>query len=214
MDPTPEIAPGAAELAPTAPEILPDRTTPSGLRRWARPALVLAFALVLNGGFFVLLRSEIGHSWLGELRNYAYFGVFLVTLLANATTIVPTPYIPIVACIAAQTTNLPLVVALGALGSALGESVAFFIGRSGRGLVQQTRLYTWVHAQMRHPWRAFVVLFLFGAPPNPAFDVAGLAAGALGLPYWLFFIAVFLARLIRIYLIALGGIQWCGMVGG
>jgi len=183
-----------------------------GLRRWLRPALAVLFALALNLGFFVLLRGETGRFWLAQLRDYSYIGVFLVTLLANATTIVPTPYIPIVACIAAQSPNLPLVIVLGALGSAIGESLAFFIGRSGRGLVQDSWLYRWVHQQMSHPWRAFVVLFLFGAPPNPAFDVAGLAAGALGLPFWLFFTAVFLARIIRIWIIALIGIQACGML--
>jgi membrane protein YqaA with SNARE-associated domain len=29
-------------------------------------------------------------------------------------------------------------------------------------------------------------------------------------PYWLFFTAVFLGRLIRFWLIALAGAQWCG----
>ena len=204
------MAPESLETAPHEPAAAP-RTRP-GLRRWLRPALAVAFALVLNLGFFVLLRGETGRFWLAQLRDYSYIGVFLVTLLANATTIVPTPYIPIVACIAAQSQNLPLIIVLGALGSAIGESVAFFIGRSGRGLVQETWLYRWVRRQMQHPWRAFAVLFLFGAPPNPAFDVAGLAAGALGLPYWLFFSAVFLARIIRIWIIALIGIQACGML--
>lgn len=185
---------------------------PAQWRRWLRPALAVVFALALNLMFFLALRGPSGQAWIAQLRDYTYIGVFLITLLANATTIVPTPYIPIVACIAAQTDNLPLVIVLGALGSALGESVAFFIGRSGRGLVQETRLYRWVHRQMRHPWRAFAVLFLFGAPPNPAFDIAGLAAGALGLPYWLFFVAVFLARIIRIWLIALIGIRACGIL--
>ena len=65
--------------------------------------------------------------------------------------------------------NLALVILAGALGSALGESVAFFVGRSGRGAVEDTRFYRWVQHQMRHPWRAFVVLFGLSAPPNPAF---------------------------------------------
>lgn len=212
MDQSPDSRPAVGDITPPADKRL--RARLGDPRLWIRPALALVFALALNVGFFLLLRSEAGHYWLGQLRDYTYVGVFLVTLLANATTIVPTPYIPLVACIAALTDNLPLVVALGALGSALGESVAFFIGRTGRGLVQETRLYRWVHGQMRHPWRAFAVLFLFGAPPNPAFDVAGLAAGALGLPYWLFFSAVFLARIIRIWLIALGGIWGCGMLQG
>jgi membrane protein YqaA with SNARE-associated domain len=93
----------------------------------------------------------------------------------------------------------------GALGSVIGESVSFFVGRSGRGVVEQTRFYRWVQRQLEHPWRAFVVLFALSAPPNPAFDVAGLTAGAMGLPYWIFLSAVFLARLVRFGIVAFFG---------
>ena len=174
-------------------------------RAIARAIGVGLFAIVLNVAAYFLLPPDLAE----RLGAFRYLGVFLITLLANATTIVPTPYIPIVACIAAQSDNLPLLIVAGALGSALGESVAFFVGRSGRGIIQETRLYLWVHRQLQHPWRAFAVLFLFSAPPNPSFDVAGLAAGALDVPYWLFFVAVFLSRMIRIGIIALAGIQFC-----
>lgn len=213
MKPPTELPPPSPDLPPVAVEISPAPRGFGDPRQWVRPALALAFALALNVGFFLLLRGQRGQDLIIQLRDYTYLGVFLVTLLANATTIVPTPYIPLVACIAALTDNLPLVIVLGALGSAIGESVAFMIGRTGRGLVQETRLYRWAHGQMSHPWRAFAVLFLFGAPPNPAFDVAGLAAGAVGLPFWFFFGTVFLARMIRIWLIALGGIQYCSLIG-
>jgi membrane protein YqaA with SNARE-associated domain len=171
-------------------------------RRMLRPVLIGLLAVIFN---IVVYLLPIDYSAFG---NYAYLGVFLITAIANATVIVPVPYIPIIARIAAQSDNLGLVILAGALGSALGESVAFFIGRSGRGLVQETRLYRWVHGQIRHPWRAFVVLVLLAAPPNPAFDVAGLTAGAVGLPYWLFLTAVFLGRIVRIGLIALAGVKW------
>jgi membrane protein YqaA with SNARE-associated domain len=49
------------------------------------------------------------------------------------------------------------------------------------------------------------VLFLLAAPPNPLFDVAGLTAGALGLPFWLFFVAVLLGRMIRMTIFVLIG---------
>jgi membrane protein YqaA with SNARE-associated domain len=166
-----------------------------------RPILIGLLAVVLN---VVVYKLPIDY---GSFGNYAYVGVFLITLIANATTFVPVPYYSVVARIAAQSDNLALVIVAGALGSTVGESVAFFIGRSGRGLIADTRLYRWVDRQLRHPWRAFAVLFALAAPPNPAFDVAGLAAGALGLPYWMFFIAVFLGRLIRVGLIALIGLN-------
>ncbi|MBK9943916.1 MAG: VTT domain-containing protein [Kouleothrix sp.] len=185
-------------------------TTAAHHARDKRRALVraLAFgalAVLLNVAAYYLLPPDL----VRRLGAFSYLGVFLITLLANATTIVPTPYIPIVACMAAQSDNLPLLIVAGALGSALGESVAFFIGRSGRAMFEETRFYLWVHRQLQHPWRAFAVLFVLSAPPNPTFDVAGLAAGALDVPYWLFFTAVFLSRMIRIAIIAGLGIRFC-----
>jgi membrane protein YqaA with SNARE-associated domain len=173
-------------------------------RRALRVALIGLVALLFNIGVFFL---PIDY---GSFGRYAYLGVFLITLLANATVIIPIPYPAVIARVAAQSDSLALVILAGALGSVLGESVAFFVGRSGRGAVEDTRFYGWVQRQMRHPWRAFAVLFGLAAPPNPAFDVAGLAAGALGLPYWMFFTAVFLGRMIRIAVFVLVGLRLGG----
>ena len=172
-------------------------------RKWLPPILLGLLVTAANVGIYWL---NIDYRIFGA---FAYLGVFIVTLIANATTIVPVPYITIVACIAGQSQSLVLVAVAGALGSALGESVAFFIGRSGRAIAEETRFYGWVKQQLRHPWRAFAVLFGLAAPINPAFDVAGIAAGALGVPYWLFFTAVILGRMIRFWLIALAGVQLC-----
>jgi membrane protein YqaA with SNARE-associated domain len=198
MIPPEELAAGSDLVAP----LDPARAT--RWRKWIGPILMGLLVLAANVGIYQL---NIDYRIFGA---YAYLGVFIVTLIANATTIVPVPYITIVACIAGQTDSLVLVALAGALGSALGESVAFFIGRSGRAIAEETRFYGWVKRQMQHPWRAFAVLFGLSAPINPAFDIAGLAAGALGVPYWLFFTAVFLARMIRFWLIAMAGAQWCG----
>jgi len=175
-----------------------------------RAALIGLAALLLNVGLFLLLGTRVARGWIAALGHYTYLGVFLVTLIANATVIIPVPYPALVASVAAQSDNLAAVIVAGALGSTLGESVAFFVGRSGRGVITDTRFYRWVQAQMRHPWRAFAALFGLSAPPNPAFDVAGLAAGALGLPYWLFFSAVFLGRVVRMGVFVLVGLQLGG----
>jgi len=198
MNPSEELPIGGDAVA------LLERNQAARWRKWLGPILLGLLVTAANIGIYWL---KIDYRIFGA---YAYFGVFIVTLIANATTIVPVPYITIVACIAGQSDNLVLVALAGALGSALGESVAFFIGRSGRAIAEETRFYSWVKRQLQHPWRAFAVLFGLAAPINPAFDIAGLAAGALGVPYWLFFTAVFLGRLIRFWLIALAGAQWCG----
>ena len=54
------------------------------------------------------------------------------------------------------------------------------------------------------PWRASLALFVFAAPPNPLFDVGGIAAGALGIPYRVFFWSVLAARLVRFSILVLG----------
>ncbi len=159
--------------------------------------------------YWLLLRPA-AQEWLANLGHYTYLGAFLITLVANATVVVPVPYASVLAAIAARSDNLALLIFAGALGSVLGESVAFFVGRSGSGVVEETRFYRWIQHQMRHPWRAFAILFGLSAPPNPAFDVAGLAAGALGLPYWLFFSAVLLGRIIRVGVFVLVGLRFGG----
>src|SRR5215218_2428413 len=196
-----------SEELPIASDIIAPNTAkrPIRWRKWIAPIVLGLLVTAANVGIYWL---KIDYRIFGA---YAYLGVFIVTLIANATTIVPVPYITIVACIAGQSDSLVLVALAGALGSALGESVAFFIGRSGRAIAEETRFYGWVKRQMQHPWRAFAVLFGLAAPINPAFDIAGLAAGALGVPFWLFFTAVFLARMIRFWLIALLGAQYCSI---
>ncbi len=187
---------------------MPDtRTTDETTQRpswqqWVRPAIIAIIAVALNVAAYYLIPDD----FVQRLGAFGYLGVFLVTLVANATVVIPVPYYGLVARLAGEL-NLVGVIVAGALGSVIGESVAFFVGRSGREAVNDTRFYRWVQAQLQQPWRAFLVLFLLSAPPNPAFDVAGLTAGAMGLPFWLFASSVFLGRLIRIGIIALFGAQ-------
>jgi membrane protein YqaA with SNARE-associated domain len=175
-------------------------------RLWLRPTLVGIVFLVLNVVVYLVLRTPAGRQVLRQLGSYNYLGTFVLMAVANATVIVPVPYAGVLIAIAQAGGNLPLIILAGALGSAVGESVAFFVGRAGRGAVEETRFYRWVSRQLRHPWRAFLVLFLLSAPPNPLFDVAGLTAGAVGVPFWMFFSAVALGRIIRVGIFVLLGV--------
>jgi uncharacterized membrane protein YdjX (TVP38/TMEM64 family) len=137
--------------------------------------------------------------------SFAYAGAFLVCLLANAVVAIPIPYIPVVAQIGANVESPALVVALGALGSVLGESVAFAIGRAEEGLVSERPIYRRLHKIAQRPLLVGLLLFVLAAPLNPLFDVAGLAAGATGVRYRVFFLSVLAGRLVR-----LAAIVWVG----
>jgi membrane protein YqaA with SNARE-associated domain len=163
---------------------------------------MLVLMIAINVGFYFI---PIDYTILG---NYAIAGVFGITALATATIVVPVPYIPVVMHIAQQYHDLYqlVLVALAAgLGSVVGEISGYAVGRSGRQAFESTRFSRWIAAQMTHPVRAFVALFALSAPPNPLCDVAGMAAGAVGVPFWIFASAVFCGRFVRMLGIVLVG---------
>lgn len=163
---------------------------------------MLVLMIVVNVGFYFL---PINYAILGD---YAVAGVFAITALATATIVIPVPYIPVIMRIAQQYSDVPMMlwiaVAAGA-GSVIGEISGYMVGRTGRHAFATTRFSQWVAAQMTHPVRAFLALFALSAPPNPLFDVAGIAAGAFGVPFWLFATAVFVGRFVRMAGIVLVG---------
>lgn len=178
---------------------------PTNRAKYWRLAALVVVALGLN--LPVLL---IPDSWIIGLRDYGllgYVAAFGITALANASVIVPIPYPGLIALLARALDN-PIGVALaGAAGSTLGETTAFYIGRAGRGIIEDTRFYRWLKVQLRTPTRAFIVLFLLSAPPNPFFDVAGLTAGSLGVSFRIFLSATFLGRIIKMLIFAGVGAQ-------
>ncbi len=166
---------------------------------------VLLLALALNVAVIMLPQA-----WFEGWGNYGYLGVLLITLLANASVFVPVPY-PGVVVKLAQELDFVLIALLGATGSVVGETTAFFVGRAGKGVVEETRFYRWLRRQLRTPLRALVILFALSAPPNPFFDVAGLTAGSLNVPFPIFFAATFFGRLVRFLLL---GVFDLGNLGG
>lgn len=183
------------------PPMVEVRITPT-VPKWLGPALMAIFAFALNIGAYMVIPDAL----ISRLGEFGYVGAFLTALIGNATVVVPIPYMGVIARLG-QILDPFSVAVVAAVGSAVGESVSFFIGRAGHRLAEGTSLYTWIHAQLQHPMRAFVVLMLLSAPPNPTFDVAGILAGALDIPFWLFFSAVCLGRIARMSLITFGA-QW------
>ena len=168
-----------------------------------RPGRAVALAalcglLAMNVAVFMLpIDYRVFGAW-------AYPGVFIVTFIANAAIALPVPYLPIVGQVARTVDNVPLVVATAALASVLGESVAYAIGRAEKDLFTDHPVYLRLQRLMGRPWRASLALFVLAAPLNPLFDVAGIAAGALGIPYRTFFWSVFAARLLRFTILVVG----------
>lgn len=174
------------------PPELPAQAAPSRWRLWLRPLLIGVAVAAANIAVFMLLPPEL----LRQLGDFGYLGAFVSAAFANATVIVPVPYYPLLIRLG-QAFDPWGVTLAAAAGSVIGELVAYFVGRSGRQAVAETAFYRWVQRQLSHPWRAPLALFALSAPPNPLFDVAGLLAGALGVPLWIYALSTFLGRVVR-----------------
>lgn len=158
-----------------------------------------------------------GLSWyLGQrfdsstIERFGYVGIFLVSLLSNASVLLPLA--PTIAVVIAGAWWLdPLWVAIvAAIGSAIGELVGYALGVTGKRALPETETVARLERWLRHHTTGMVVLFILAAVPNPAVDIAGILAGAVGYPWWTFLLVVTLGRLLRYGLLAVGASFWVG----
>jgi len=164
---------------------------------------VLAAAVGVTA-LVLLLRNQIT-SFIDHIPNmhgYALPAIFLVSIAANATIIIPLPGVAITALMGAFFHPFWVAVAAGA-GAAVGELSGYMAGFSGRGIVERSsrgdRLIGWMK---KYGDITIVVLALI---PNPLFDMAGMTAGALKLPLHRFLIWCALGKIGKMLIFAYGG---------
>ncbi len=165
--------------------------------RWV--VLLLLGVLVFNVLLYIFL-SFLQISF-PEVAFLAYVMVFVVTFVSSALVAVPAPS-PLIALSFALTVASkfePLWVILAAsIGSTLGETSSYLVGRWGSKAIvdgANSRLPLWVRGWMQRS--TSVVVFVLAFVPSFLFDFAGIAAGALRLPYWQFLVVVWAGRLPR-----------------
>jgi len=171
-----------------------------GLRKKLIPLLILLVVIAIWVGIFYFYQRYPGR--FDELRGYGYLGAFLLSLLFNATVILPLGAIGMVFALGAVL-PLPAVVGLaGGIGAAIGEITGYMAGYSGRGIARRSQMYSRVEGWVRR-WGALAV-FTFSLVPF-AFDLVGIAAGILRFPFWKFFLLCWAGRTILYIGAALAG---------
>ncbi len=179
--------------------------TPGGMRRliWFRrrvlPALGLLLALAIMAGIIYLYWKN-PHVF-RELRAYGYLGAFLISVILNATIILPVSNMTFIISLGATLPHPYFVGLAGGTGAAIGEITGYVAGRSGRGLLKKSKMYNQVEEWVnRWGWIAVFVLSIFPF----LFDIVGIIAGALRMPFWRFFLACWLGRTISYVAVAWG----------
>jgi membrane protein YqaA with SNARE-associated domain len=173
--------------------------TEVGRGRWFKdkiiPPLVIIFVIAITVILF-LYRERVS-----ELGNYGYLGAFLVSMIGNATIILPTPSFLVLIALGASLN--PLLVGLsGGVGGALGEMTCYLLGYGGHQVVQNRWFYDKA-VQWVNKW-GVLAFFVFASTPLP-FDVVGMVAGLLRFPFWKFFLALLCGKIIKYVVLAYAG---------
>ena len=175
-------------------------------RNWRNRGLALRLAILIAVVAIVVIATLLRGSF--DLEKVGYGAVALSVLVASGGLVVPVPALAI-SCTTATFLN-PLYIGLiaGTAGT-VGELSGYLLGFTGHGVINESRLYIRLESWMRR--RGGLVLFLLAMVPNPIFDVAGIAAGALRYPVWKFLSVVWAGKLVKFLGLAYGcaqGVAW------
>lgn len=178
-------------------------TTDTPKRSRLGRVLLLVFALGLSLAI-IWLTNHYRH----EIQNWGHaglLGLFVISIIGNATLIIPAPVF-VMACAAGLAYGPVQVGIATGTGAAIGELTGYLAGYGGEAVIPEGKLYQRLHAFMQR--HGMLAIFLLAALPNPFFDVGGIIAGALRMPFWKFLVAAILGKAIR-----LGATAWACQSG-
>ena len=175
-------------------------STKSGLQIIAIILVIALTILILSFSDQIQAFTETipGLGWV------AYPAIFGVSIVANATIILPLPGV-VLTSLFGSVFNPFLVALTAGLGASLGELSGYLAGFSGQGIVENSkwneRIQEWMSKYGQ--WTILVLAFI----PNPLFDVAGITAGALKMKLTKFLFWCALGKILKMLVFALAG-EW------
>lgn len=174
-------------------------TTKQKIWRITLLAAVLVLTILL-----LLYRDQIQH-----LEAYGYPGIFLLSILTNATVLIPLPGVVFTSAMGAVFDPFWVAIASGS-GATLGELSGYMAGVGGQvwlsNLDWYHRLESWI-SKYNH-WPIILLAFF----PNPLFDMAGFIAGAGKVPLWKFLLFTWIGKVAKMLLFAYLGAGIFGSV--
>jgi uncharacterized membrane protein YdjX (TVP38/TMEM64 family) len=154
--------------------------------------------ITLIGVILISVLIFVFRSQLMSLRHLALFGpmgylaAFLINLVGSGSIVVPFPSVLLLAVLGTLL-NPILVGVVATIGGTIGELTGYGLGFGGRLAVEKIPMYDRMVCWMQK--RGALTIFLLALIPNPFFDIAGAAAGALKYPVWKFMVWGSLGRL-------------------
>ncbi|MEM4734765.1 MAG: VTT domain-containing protein [Candidatus Thorarchaeota archaeon] len=153
-----------------------------------------------------------------------YYGSFVVSVVGNASIIVPIPYMgvpymlgglrdPVTSEFVFDPTLVGLVSGAGAM---LGEMISYGIGRLGRRLVPPSQVLDFSSFVSRHPRATPVLVFLLAATPLPD-DAVMVPLGVSRYQWWKLVTPLLLGKTVLMLVVAWAGrlsLDYVGQIVG
>ena len=191
--------------------VSPQRSAPPSTRN-LRVIQVLTLVIIIAAvAGTVWLQGQ--HELLGRIGRspWALPALFAASVISSATLFLPVPGLAITTLVGSLLNPVTVGIVAG-IGQTLGEMTGYLAGYSGQGLVNRSKTYDRVEGWMkRNESMGELVVFVLALIPNPLFDAAGMAAGALRFPPWKYLIAAGLGKVLKNIVFAYGGsfgIDW------
>ncbi len=184
------------QLDPSSPSPSTDSPSKKHLSRWEITKRALAIVFAIGISVAIIAAGDT----IKKYQEYGYLGIFILSILGNATLILPVPSFAVVIG-AANTLNPWLVGFIAGFGSAIGEMTGYLAGYGGSAIIENTDVYRKMVGFIQR-WGAWVI-FVLALTPNPIFDIGGIVAGALKMPWWKFLGAATAGKSIRLIVFAL-----------
>lgn len=174
-------------------------------------ARILALLVVVALSVFIFsIRQQVEQFAKSGISGFAiYPGITLFTFLSYATVLLPAPGGAMVFTMGGVLHPVGVGLAAG-VGAALGELSGYLAGFSGQALIERTVLYQRLTGFMQR--HGGLTVFALSAIPNPLFDLAGAAAGALKMPLGKFLFWCWLGETIKMLFFAFGGSALVGWI--
>lgn len=162
---------------------------------------VLAIVVVIGISIYIFsIRDQAK-----DLAKYGYPGIFLLSILANATVLLPAPGVLFVFAMGAVFNPIGVALAAGT-GAAIGELSGYLAGFGGQAVVERTDQYQLIYNWMKdHPHLRDVGIMVLAFVPNPLFDLAGIAAGTIRMPIFRFLFFCWIGKTLKMMLFAYAG---------
>lgn len=182
-----------------------EQTNSRSQKRLALPQLSLRVQIRIFVYFSIItiVAMLIGREYVVGLGNWGYLGAFVISLISNASIILPTPGIAVIAMMTTDFNLLWLGVSAG-IGGAIGATSSYVAGMITGELVNSTRIYQ-VSLKAMNRFGGTIIFVATLAPFLPM-DAASILAGGIRYPFKRYFIIMASAHTLKMvtttYLIA------------